>query len=131
MNSKLKRMINEQVSRTINERKRYMKTRALVESMVREELKQYINENAFFESDDNDDDDESNTKVSKNKGSIHQFQTALRDDAVNMTGLIDKIPGMPSNPDSARSIISKWSRGVIDPSPEQANAGLHVLAASN
>ena len=127
MNNNLKKMINEQFSRTLNERKRYMKTRAVVEQMVRESLLRHINENAFFESDD----DKGNKNSSNGKGSVHQFQKALRDKAVNMTGLIDKIPDLPRNPDSARSVISKMSRGIIDPSPEQANAGLHALAATN
>ena len=41
MNHKLKKIINEQFSRTLNERKHYMKTRALVEQMVRESLTNY------------------------------------------------------------------------------------------
>lgn len=129
MDNNLKKMINEQFTHIMNERKRYMKTRAIVEQMVRESLIRRLNENAFFESDD--DDYKSNTNSSNGKGSVHQFQKALRDKAVNMTGLIDKIPDLPSNPDSARSVISKMSRGIIDPSPEQANAGLHALAATN
>lgn len=128
MNKFLKRIINEEFSRQLEEKKRYMKTRSIVEGMVREELMKRLNENAFFEADDDDTKDD---KEETGDGAIHQFQTALRDKAVNMAGLIDKIPGLPSNPDSSRSIISKWSRGKMDPSPKQATAGLHALAASN
>ena len=115
MNRKLKQMINEQFSRALNERKRYMKTRALVEQMVRESLTNYLNEKAN----------------KKQSGSIHQCRAALNDPTINMAGLIGKIPGLPSNPDSARSELSKLARGEMDPSLEQATAVIHALATSH
>ena len=115
MNRKLKEMINEQFSRTLNERKHYMKTRALVEQMVRESLTNYLNEKA-------------NNKPS---GAIHQCQAALSNPTINMAGLIGKIPDLPHNPDSARSELSKWARGEMDPSLEQATAVIHSLATSH
>lgn len=115
MNRKLKQMINEQFSRALNERKRYMKTRALVEQMVRESLTNYLTEK----------DDK------KPSGAVHQCRAALSDPTINMAGLIGKIPGLPSNPDSARSVLSKWARGEMNPSLEQATAVIHALATSH
>ena len=115
MNRKLKQMINEQFSRALNERKRYMKTRALVEQMVRESLTNYLTEK----------DDK------KASGAVHQCRGALSDPTINMAGLIGKIPGLPSNPDSARSVLSKWARGEMNPSLEQATAVIHALATSH
>lgn len=115
MNRKLKQMINEQFSRALNERKRYMKTRALVEQMVRESLTNYLTE-------------KDNKKPS---GAVHQCRGALSDPTINMAGLIGKIPGLPSNPDSARSVLSKWARGEMNPSLEQATAVIHALATSH
>ena len=115
MNRKLKQMINEQFSRVLNERKHYMKTRALVEQMVRESLTNYLNEKAN----------------KKQSGSIHQCRAALNDPTINMAGLIGKIPDLPHNPDSARSELSKWARGEMDPSLEQATAIIHALATSH
>ena len=115
MNRKLKQMINEQFSRALNERKRYMKTRALVEQMVRESLMNYLTEK----------DDK------KPSGAVHQCRGALSDPTINMAGLIGKIPGLPSNPDSARSKLSKLARGEMDPSLEQATAIIHALATSH
>lgn len=115
MNHKLKKIINEQFSRTLNERKHYMKTRALVEQMVRESLTNYLNEKAN----------------KKQSGSIHQCRAALNDPTINMAGLIGKIPDLPNNPDSARSILSKWARGEMNPSLKQANAVLHILSTSD
>lgn len=115
MNRKLKQMINEQFSHALNERKRYMKTRALVEQMVRESLTNYLTEK----------DDK------KPSGAVHQCRAALSDPTINMAGLIGKIPGLPSNPDSARSVLSKWARGEMNPSLEQATAVIHALATSH
>ena len=121
MNRKLKQMINEQFSRTLNERKRYMKTRALVEQMVRESLTNYLTEK----------DDKKSNDDKKPSGAVHQCRTALSDPTINMAGLIGKIPGLPSNPDSARSVLSKWARGEMNPSLEQATAVIHALATSH
>ena len=121
MNRKLKEMINEQFSRTLNERKRYMNTRALVEQIVRESLMKHINE----EKDEKSKDD------NKPSGAIHQCQAALSNPTINMAGLIGKIPDLPHNPDSARSELSKWARGEMDPSLEQATAVIHSLATSH
>ena len=115
MNRKLIQMINEQFSRALNERKRYMKTRALVEQMVRESLTNYLTEK----------DDK------KPSGAVHQCREELSDPTVNKAGLIGKIPGLPSNPDSARSVLSKWARGEMNPSLEQATAVIHALATSH
>ena len=115
MNRKLKQMINEQFSRALNERKRYMKTRALVEQMVRESLTNYLTEK----------DDK------KPSGAVHQCRGALSDPTITLAGLIGKIPGLPSNPDSARSVLSKWARGEMNPSLEQATAVIHALATSH
>lgn len=115
MNHKLKKIINEQFSRTLNERKHYMKTRALVEQMVRESLTNYLNEKAN----------------KKRSGSVYQCRAALNDPTINMAGLIGKIPDLPNNPDSARSILSKWARGEMNPSLKQANAVLHILSTSD
>ena len=121
MNRKLKQMINEQFSRVLNERKRYMKTRALVEQMVRESLMKHINEEKGEKSKDD----------KKPSGAVHQCRAALSDPTINMAGLIGKIPGLPSNPDSARSVLSKWARGEMNPSLEQATAVIHALATSH
>ena len=121
MNRKLKQMINEQFSRALNERKRYMKTRALVEQMVRESLTNYLTEK----------DDKKSNDDKKPSGAVHQCRAALSDPTINMAGLIGKIPGLPSNPDSARSVLSKWARGEMNPSLEQATAVIHALATSH
>ena len=115
MNRKLKQMINEQFSRALNERKRYMKTRALVEQMVRESLTNYLTEK----------DDKTSS------GAVHQCQEELSDPTTNMAGLIGKVPGLPRNPNSARSKLSKLARGEMTPSLEQATAIIHALATSN
>ena len=121
MNRKLKQMINEQFSHALNERKRYMKTRALVEQMVRESLTNYLTEK----------DDKKSKDDKKPSGAVHQCRAALSDPTINMAGLIGKIPGLPSNPDSARSVLSKWARGEMNPSLEQATAVIHALATSH
>ena len=123
MNRKLKEMINEQFSRTLNERKRYMNTRALVEQIVRESLIKHINEK--------EEEDEKSKDDNKPSGAIHQCQAALSNPTINMAGLIGKIPDLPHNPDSARSELSKWARGEMDPSLEQATAVIHALATSH
>ena len=121
MNRKLKQMINEQFSRALNERKRYMKTRALVEQMVRESLMNHLSE----------EDDKKSNDDKKTSGTIHQCQGSLSNPTVNKARLIGKIPGLPSNPDSARSELSKLARGEMDPSLEQATAIIHALATSH
>lgn len=122
MNRKLKEMINEQFSRTLNERKRYMNTRALVEQIVRESLMKHINE---------EEEGEKSKDDNRPSGAIHQCQAALSNPTINMAGLIGKIPDLPNNPDSARSILSKWARGEMNPSLKQANAVLHILSTSD
>lgn len=110
MNNKLKRMINEQVSRTLAENKRYMKTRSLVENMVREELM-----NALRES-------ESKTKAM-------QVRQALNDPAINKSGLARKIDGLSGNDDARRSEISKIARGEWTPDTSIQNDILHTIAS--
>ena len=123
MNRKLKKMINEQFSRTLNERKRYMNTRALVEQIVRESLMKHINEEEEKSEKSKDDN--------RPSSAIQQCQAALSNPPINMAGLIGKIPDLPHNPDSARSELSKWARGEMDPSLEQATAVIHSLATSH
>ena len=123
MNRKLKEMINEQFSRTLNERKRYMNTRALVEQIVRESLMKHINEK--------EEEGEKSKDDNRPSGAIHQCQAALSNPTINMAGLIGKIPDLPHNPDSARSELSKWARGEMDPSLEQATAVIHSLETSH
>ena len=100
-----------------------MNTRALVEQIVRESLMKHINEK--------EEEGEKSKDDNKPSGAIHQCQAALSNPTINMAGLIGKIPDLPHNPDSARSELSKWARGEMDPSLEQATAVIHSLATSH
>ena len=108
MNRKLKQMINEQFSRALNERKRYMKTRALVEQMVRESLIRRLNEG---------------------KDKATQVRKALNDPAINKSGLARKIHGLSDNDDARRSEISKIARGEWVPGTSIQNDILHKIAS--
>ena len=109
MDNKLKRMINEQFTRTINENKRYKKTRALVETMVRNMLIKKINEDT--------------------KSKATQVRQALNDPAINKSGLARKIGGLSGNDDARRSEISKIARGEWVPDTEIQNDILHKIAS--
>lgn len=102
-------MINEQVARSIAEKKRYMKTRSIVEEMVRETLLQRLTEN-------------SKTKAT-------QVRQALNDPAINKSGLARKIDGLSGNDDARRSEISKIARGEWTPDTTIQNDILHTIAS--
>lgn len=108
MDNKLKRMINEQFTRTINEKRRYKKTRALVETMVRDMLVKKINE--------------------ETKSNATQVRQALNNPAINKSGLARKIGGLSGNDDARRSEISKIARGEWVPDTKIQNDILHKLA---
>lgn len=110
MNNNLKQLISEQFKRTIAERKRYMKTRAIVENMVREELLKRINEDAT-------------------KSKSTQVRQALNDPAINKSGLARKIDGLSGNDDTRRSEISKIARGEWTPDTSIQNDILHTIAS--
>ena len=107
MDNNLKKMINEQFTHIMNERKRYMKTRALVEQMVRESLIRRLNEG-------------------ENKAT--QVRQALNDPAINKSGLARKIHGLSDNDDARRSEISKIARGEWIPDTSIQNDILHKIA---
>lgn len=111
MDNKLKRMINEQFTRTINEKRRYKKTRALVETMVRDMLAKKINE--------------------ETKSKATQVRQALNDPAINKSGLARKIGGLSGNDDARRSEISKIARGEWVPDTQIQNDILHKLASED
>ena len=108
MDNNLKKMINEQFSRTLNERKRYMKTRAVVEQMVRESLLR---------------------RLSEEKNKATQLRKALNDPAINKSGLARKIDGLSGNDDTRRSEISKIARGEWTPDTAIQNDILHTIAS--
>lgn len=108
MDNNLKKMINEQFTHIMNERKRYMKTRALVEQMVRESLIRRLNEG-------------------KNKAT--QLRQALNDPAINKSGLARKIDGLSKNDDARRSEISKIASGKWVPDTAIQNDILHKIAS--
>lgn len=108
MNIDLKRMINEEFSRTLNERKKYNKTRKIVEGMVREALMKKINEG---------------------QSKAAQVQQALNDPSINKSGLARKISGLSSNDDTRRSEISKIARGEWVPDTVTQNDILHKIAS--
>ena len=111
MDNKLKRMINEQFTRTINEKRRYKKTRALVETMVRDMLVKKINE--------------------ETKSKATQVRQALNDPAINKSGLARKIGGLSGNDDARRSEISKIARGEWVPDTQIQNDILQKLASED
>lgn len=111
MDNKLKRMINEQFTRTINEKRRYKKTRGLVETMVRDMLVKKINE--------------------ETKSKATQVRQALNDPAINKSGLARKIGGLSGNDDARRSEISKIARGEWVPHTQIQNDILHKLASED
>lgn len=110
MDNKLKKMINEEFNRALNEKKRYMKTRALVEQMVRETLLKRLSE-------------------ASTKGKAMQVRQALNDPAINKSGLARKIDGLSGNDDARRSEISKIARGEWTPDTSIQNDILHTIAS--
>lgn len=110
MDNKLRRMINEEFNRSMNKKNKYEKTRALVESYVREALTNKIVKEA---------------KSSK----LSQVQQALSDPAINKAGLARKISGLSSDDDARRSEISKIARGEWQPSTKIQNDILHTIAS--
>lgn len=110
MDNKIKQIIQEQVAKTINERKRYHKTRAIVESIVRDVISKRLRE-------------------SKSKQT--QLQQALNDPSINKSGLARKIEGLSGNDDTRRSEISKIARGEWIPDTSIQNDILHTLATVN
>lgn len=113
MDNNLKRIINEEFSRLLIEKKRYMATRVMVESMVREALINKINE------------EEDVTTKSK----AMQVRQALNDPVINKSGLARKISGLSGNDDARRSEISKIARGEWVPDTSIQNDILHTIAS--
>ena len=110
MNINLKKMINEEFQRSLNERKRYNRTRAMVESIVREELMKRLMEG-------------------ETKSKAMQVRQALNDPAINKSGLARKIDGLSGNDDARRSEISKIARGEWTPETSIQNDILHTIAS--
>ena len=110
MDNKLKRIINEEFKRSMEKKNKYEKTRALVESYVREALAEKLMKEA---------------KTSK----LSQVQQALKDPAINKAGLARKISGLSSDDDARRSEISKIARGVWQPPTQIQNDILHTIAS--
>lgn len=113
MNNKLKRIINEEFNRSIQQKQKYERTRALVESYVREALAQKLMENSG----------------SKNK-KLLQVRQALSDPTINKSGLARKIGGLSHDDDARRSEISKIARGEWEPPTEIQNSILHTLSTN-
>lgn len=109
MDNNLKKMINEQFSRTLNERKRYVKTRNVVEQMVREELTSQLNEK-------------------KNK-EAHQLRQLLNDPTLDLAQIAyqNGVPG--GTKDGQRSWLSKVARGEITPKHRMANKIIHSIVS--
>lgn len=109
MDKALKRMINEEFNRVYENKKKEQNIRSLVEGYVREALmKRVLNE-----------------KSSK----LTQVQQALRDPAINKSGLARKISGLSGNDDARRSEISKIARGEWEPDTTIQNDILHTIAS--
>lgn len=110
MNNKLKRMINEEFTRILNEKREYEMTRAIVENMVRESLLDKI-------------------IAESQKSKSTQVRQALNDPAINKSGLARKIDGLSGNDDTRRSEISKIARGEWTPDTSIQNDILHTIAS--
>lgn len=120
MNSKLKKIINEEINRSIEEKNKYEKTRALVEGLVRESLIGKLLEAK-----------KKKKRKKKNTGKttkLSQVQQALSDPSINKSGLARKISGLSSDDDARRSEISKIARGVWTPPTDIQNDILHKIA---
>lgn len=107
MDNIIKKMINEEFSRQMNERKRYYQTRAIVEKMVRESLTKKLNESQ--------------------KSKAKEVQYALKDPSINMAGLARKISALPDNDDTRRKEISMISKGEMVPCNDVMNDILHTI----
>lgn len=110
MSNKLKNIINEEIKRSIDRKKRYEKARALVESYVRESLLNKI--------------------ISEKRDKSSQVRKMLNDPAINKSGLARKINGLSDNDDTRRSEISKIARGEWNPNTDIQNDILHKIATS-
>lgn len=110
MDNKLKRMINEEFTRILNEKREYEMTRAIVENMVRESLLDKI-------------------IAESQKSKPTQLRQALNDPAINKSGLARKIDGLSGNDDTRRSEISKIARGEWIPDTSIQNDILHTIAS--
>lgn len=110
MDNNLKRLINEEFTRTLREKREYEMTRALVENMVRESLMNKILE-------------------AETKSKAMQVRQALNDPAINKSGLARKIDGLTGNDDARRSEISKIARGEWTPDTSIQNDILHTIAS--
>lgn len=109
MNKNLQKLIKEEFSHSLNERKTYNRTRCMVEQMVRETLLKKIDEG---------------TKFSK-------VQLVLSNPTVNKSALARKINGLSDDDDTRRSEISKIARGEWEPSIAIQNDILHMLTTYN
>lgn len=121
MNNSLKKMINEEFNRSMKKKTKYEKTRALVESYVREALTDKIM-----------NESKKNTRVTKRDREtrkLSQVQQALSDPAINKAGLARKIAGLSHDDDARRSEISKIARGKWKPSVKVINNILHAIAS--
>lgn len=114
MANNLSQIIKEQVNRTLNEKKEYMKARAIVESYVREALLNKI---------------VSERKIHESSKST-QVRQALNDPAINKSGLARKIEGLSGNDDTRRSEISKIARGDWTPDVSIQNDILHTISSN-
>ena len=101
-------MINEQFARSLNERKKYSRTRHIVEQMVRETLMKKINE----------------------ESKAAQVRDILSDPTVNKSALARQISGLSGNDDARRSEISKIARGEWTPDTSIQNDILHKLSST-
>lgn len=119
MANNLSQIIKEQVNRTLNEKKEYMKARAIVESYVREALlNKIVSERKIHEK-----------KTHKSSKST-QVRQALNDPAINKSGLARKIEGLSGNDDTRRSEISKIARGDWTPDVSIQNDILHTISSN-
>ena len=109
MDKALKRMINEEFNRIYESKKKEKNIRSLVEGYVREALMKMV--------------------INEKNSKLTQVQQALRDPAINKSGLARKISGLSGNDDARRSEISKIARGEWEPDATIQNDILHTIAS--
>lgn len=109
MDKGLKKMINEEFNRIYESKKKERNVRSLVEGYVREALMKRI--------------------IIEKNSKLTQVQQALRDPAINKSGLARKISGLSGNDDARRSEISKIARGEWEPDSTIQNDILHTIAS--
>ena len=102
-------MIAEGVQRSLNEKRRYMRTRSIVEEMVRKELVSQLNEK-------------------KNK-EAHQLIKLLNDPTLDLAQIAyqNDVPG--GTEDGQRSWLSKVARGKITPKHKMVNKIIHSIVS--